>query len=143
MVWPIQPLEDLLKLYPSWQLIDKDDHISLEPLRHILRRQTHWSYIARRDAYRIDRGDGMKWQHAHMGLVEDIWHLSRLPLTKRAAVHRLLYDKGYHGGNWAKTMTPADIEEAVWIGCGLCGEPDSQYHWIRQCEHHLISPLRL
>ena len=141
--WPIQPLEDLVKLYPSWQWIDKDDHISLEPLRHILRRQTHWSYIARRDAYRIDRGDGMKWQHAHMGLVEDIWHLSRLPLTKRAAVHRLLYDKGHHGGNRAKTMTPADIEEAVWIGCGLCGEPDSQHHWIRQCEHHLISPLRL
>ena len=99
--------------------------------------------LIRRDAYRIDRGDGIKWQQAHMGLVDDVWHLNRLSLTKRATIHRLLYDKGHHGGNRAETTKPAEIEEAVWIGCGLCGEPDSQHHYIRQCAHHLITPIRL
>ena len=141
--WQIQPLEDLVKLHPSWHWIAEDNHLALEPLRYILRRQTHLSYMIRRDAYRIDRGDGIKWQQAHMGLVDDVWHLNRLSLTKRATIHRLLYDKGHHGGNRAKTTKPAEIEEAVWIGCGLCGEPDSQHHWIRQCAHHLITPIRL
>ena len=141
--WPIQPLEDLVKLHPSWHWIDKDDHLALESLRHILRRQTHWSYMTQRDAYRIERGDGIKWQYAHMGMIADVWHPSNLSLSKRASVHRLVYDKGHHGGNRAKITTPAELEEAAWVGCGLCGQPDSQHHWIRQCEHHLVRSHRL
>jgi hypothetical protein len=140
--WPLQHLETLVKLFPSWHWVDREGHLALEPLRRILCRQTHFSYMIQRDDYRLKRGDGIKWQYAHMGLVEDIWHPARLPLSKRASVHRLLYDKGFHGGNRAKIRTPVDVDEEAWIGCGMCGEPDSQHHWIRSCQHDLIRPLR-
>ena len=99
--------------------------------------------MIQRDAYRIERGDGIKWQYAHMGFIEDVWHPNKLSLLKRATVHRLIYDKGFHGGNRAKMKQPEDVEEeAIWIGCGLCGQPDSQHHWIRACPHDQVQAIR-
>jgi hypothetical protein len=143
VTWPFSYLETLVKLYPSWHWVDKDGHLALEPLRRILSRQTHFTYMTRRDEFRSKRGQGIKWQYAHMGLVDDTWHISRLSLSKRASIHRLLYDKGFHGGNRAKIKLPVEVEEENWVGCGMCGAaPDSQHHWIRSCPHDLISPLR-
>ena len=34
--WPIQHLEDLVKLYPSWHWVAADGHLALEPLKHVL-----------------------------------------------------------------------------------------------------------
>jgi hypothetical protein len=41
---------------------------------------------------------------------------------------RLIYDKGWHGGNMAKSAKPEAIDQEEWIGCGECKEPDSQHH---------------
>ena len=59
--------------------------------------------------------------------------ISTLSLAKKAMMHRLVYDKGWHGGNRAKSVKPDDAEIGEWIGCGDCGQPDSQHHWIREC----------
>lgn len=65
------------------------------------------------DDYRNKRGEGIKWQYVHMGLVDENWHPSRLPLSKSASVHRLNYDKGFHGGNRDKITLPTEVDEAI------------------------------
>ena len=47
---------------------------------------------------------------------------------------RLIYDKGWHGGNRAKGAKPEEVEQDDWIECEECKQPDSQHHWIRKCD---------
>ena len=64
-------------------------------------------------------------------------------MGKMATINRLIWDKGWHGGNRAKTMTPTHLSDEAWIGCGDCGMPDSQNHWIRECTAEHIRSIRL
>ena len=66
-----------------------------------------------------------KWQLAHMSFIEPVWHPNKLSLSKRASMHRLIYDKGWHGGNRRKSAPPTEIEVAQWSSCGHYGAPDS------------------
>ena len=64
-------------------------------------------------------------------------------MGKLATINRIIWDKGWHGGNRAKTTTPANLSDEAWIGCGDCGMPDSQNHWIRECPAEHIRSIRL
>ena len=88
-------------------------NLALKPPRRKVTRQTHFNYMTQRDDYRHKRGEGIKWQYAHMGLVDVIWHPSRLPLSKLATVHCLIYDKRFHGGNRAKIAVTTKIDDAI------------------------------
>ena len=76
-----------------------------------------------------------------MGMIEHVWHPNKLSLSKRASTHRIVYDKGWHGGNRAKSPSP-DGDDGSWGACGLCGEPDSQDHWIRLCQFEEVCSIR-
>ena len=82
--WPAQHLEDLIKAHHHWHWVTDDGHLSLEPLRQTLRRHTHLSYMNQRDGFRAKRGASPKWQGAHMGMIEHVWHPNKLSLSKRA-----------------------------------------------------------
>jgi len=65
-----------------------------------------------------------------------------LKMGKLASAARLLWDNGWHGGNSAKSVCPADHEPDAWTGCGECGLPDSQNHWLRVCIEESLRVIR-
>jgi len=111
--------------------ITKDRHLLLVPLQHLILHKTHDAYLIDRDICRVTRGVDKRWQTAHLGYMTDVWKTSRLKL---ASANRLIWDRGWHGGNRSKTTCPTDQSPEKWIGCGACGLPDSQNHWIRKCQ---------
>ena len=100
-------------------------------------------YLIDRDIYRVRRGLEEKWQEVHLGFIEDVWKTRKLRMGKLATMNRLLWDRGWHGGNRTKTTCPAGATEEEWISCGDCGQPDSQNHWIRECKADHIKAVRL
>ena len=57
--------------------------------------------------------------------------LKNQPLGERARRVRIIWDQGWHGGNIAKG-NPTDLELTK---CVLCGEMDSERHWLVECVH--------
>ena len=102
----------------------------------------HQQYITTRDTYRIDRDLEFKWTGTHNGFISDVWKMPSISLCKRASINRFIYDKGWHGGNRAKATCLSDKDREEWIGCGDCGHPDSQYHWLRECNHEEARAIR-
>ena len=143
LIWPVPELETLAMNLSPWHWISKDKHLLLEPIQQLLQNQTINAYLIDRDIYRVKRGQDEKWQDAHLGLLEDVWKTRKLKMGKLATINRLIWDKGWHGGNRAKTMTPTHLSDEAWIGCGDCGMPDSQNHWIRECTAEHIRSIRL
>ena len=143
LIWPVPELETLAMNLSPWHWISKDKHLLLEPLQQLLQNKTINAYLIDRDIFRVKRGQDEKWQDAHLGLLEDVWKTRKLKMGKLATINRLIWDKGWHGGNRAKTTTPTHLSDEAWIGCGDCGMPDSQNHWIRECPAEHIRSIRL
>jgi len=120
--WSAQHLEDLIKAHHHWHWVTADGHLSLEPLRQTLRRQSHLSYMNQRDDYRAQRKSPPKWQGSNIEMIEHVWHPNKLSHSNRASTHRIVYDKGWLGGNRAKSLSP-DGDDDTWGACGLCVEP--------------------
>jgi len=62
----------------------------------------------------MKRGQDEKWQDVHLGLIEDVWKTRKLKMGKKATINRLIWDKGWHGGNRAKSITPKHTTEEAW-----------------------------
>jgi hypothetical protein len=129
---PIGEIESLVRRHSRWHWITDKGHLLLESLPKTLQNNIHPQYMRTRDNYRADRGLPIKWQYAKVGLINDLWKPEKASLRKRAFGYRLVYDKGWHGGNRGKAATPSTHTTEEWIACGLCGLPDSQHHWIRE-----------
>ena len=140
--WPANELEKLVMSHSKWHWVSTDNHLLLEPIQQLIQHNILVSYLIDRDIYRVRRGGEEKWQQAFLGFIEDIWKTKRLRLGKLATINRLIWDRGWHGGNRAKSSTPAEATEAEWVGCGDCGAPDSQHHWIRECKAEHIRLVR-
>jgi len=141
--WPVPELETMVMNLSPWHWISKDRHLLLEPLQQLIQNTTINAYLIDRDIYRVKRGQDEKWQDAHLGLIEDVWKTRKHKMGKQATINRLIWDKGWHGGNRAKSIIPNHTTEAAWIGCGDCGKTDSQNHWIRECTAEHIRSIRL
>ena len=136
------PIEQLVRSSSPWHWVHSNGHLALEPLLQLIRKGTHLTYMRDRDRYRAQRGDPPKWQYAKVGLLNDTWKLNHSSLRAKAYAHRLIYDKGWHGGNRGKAPTPATNTPEEWVACGLCGMKDSQHHWIRECPHPPTANIR-
>eukprot|EP01041_Mallomonas_annulata_P042132 gene42132-biopygen6360 len=55
------------------------------------------------------------------------------PVDIRSTFGRLIYDKGWHGGNRKKRIRMPGYKEEDAL-CVICGMADSQYHWICECK---------
>jgi len=66
----------------------------------------------------------------HLGFISIACKTRKIKLVKLNTAYRIIWDKEWHGGNGSKAACPhsQSIEEG--IGCGDCGLPDSQHHWI-------------
>jgi hypothetical protein len=140
--WPVPELEELVMSTSKWHWITKERHLLLEPIRQLIQHKTVNSYLMDRDIYRLNRGEEEKWQHAHLGFIADLWKPRTLKMGKLASSARILWDKGWHGGNRAKSKCPTGQQLEEWIGCGECGQPDSQSHWIRECNVESMREMR-
>jgi hypothetical protein len=141
--WPVPELETLAMSLSPWHWVSKDKHLLLEPVQQLIQNLTINAYLIDRDIYRIKRGQEEKWQEAYLGLIEDVWKTRKLQMGKQATINRLIWDKGWHGGNRAKATTPSHLAEDAWVGCGDCGKADSQNHWIRECTAEHVRSIRL
>jgi len=56
-----------------------------------------------REKFSATQGVTRKSQAAHMGMVENVGHPSKTTHSKRAFAHRLICEKGWHGGNRDKS----------------------------------------
>ena len=135
MEWSLLPLEQIIRKHSKWHWLKKSGHLLLVSLPQALQTTTHLQYMMDRDDYRADRELPIKWQYAKVGLVNDLWKPNKASLKKLAYGYRLIYDKGWHGGNRSKAAPPPTHTAEEWMACGLCGLPDSQHHWIRECLH--------
>ena len=133
--WSLLPVEQLVLTHSKWHWVNESGHLLLESLPKTLQKHIHLQYMRDRDDYRAKREQPIKWQYAKVGLINDLWKPEKSSLKKKAYGHRLIYDKGWHGGNRAKANAPEGQTVEEWTACGLCQKPDSQHHWIRECQH--------
>jgi exonuclease III len=143
MRWPIQDMERLVMNISPWHWISSGKHLLLEPIHQLIQTKILEVYLIDRDIYRVGRGLEEKWQEVHLGFIEDVWTTKKLKMGKMANLNRLIWDRGWHGGNRAKTTSPMGTTQEEWISCGDCGLPDSQNHWIRECSAEHIKTVRI
>jgi hypothetical protein len=68
------------------------------------------------------------WPSATRKLAAKLWNFLGRSLGGRASATRIIYDKGFHGGNQKKwNLSPID-------NCPYCGKTDSNAHWCVECE---------
>ena len=88
-------------------------------------------YLRKCDGYRRERGELPVWAGTVAKFASLQFDLKRQPLGERARRVRIIWNQGWHGGNIAKG-NPTDLELTK---CVLCGEGDSERHWLVECAH--------
>jgi len=109
------PMEQLVRAHSPWHWLHYNKHLVLDPLPQVIRRGIHLTYMRDRDSYQALRGDQPKWQCAKVGLLNNLWTLNHSSLRAKAYAHRLIYDKGWHGGNQGKSDSPATHTQDKWF----------------------------
>ena len=87
-------------------------------------------YLARRDEYRAERGDPPVWAGTKAAFAARQYQLKDKSKGELARRVRVIWDKGWHGGNKAKGGCTEEEAE-----CVMCGLPDGQRHWMVECGH--------
>ena len=101
------------------------------------------SYYRERDEYRVQGGRIATWEHdTSMEHSAEVFSMRSASAAVAGTKSRVMYDKGYHGGNRAKNdgLTPEEKEKAG--QCLLCGQPDSQDHWLHHCANKCMVRIR-
>ena len=70
-----------------------------------------------------------------------LFNLPKLPITKRASAVRLIMDKHVQGRLYSK-MAKTDADKLTFSLCPLCKQPDSQYHFIFDCNYPQAKRIR-
>jgi hypothetical protein len=101
--------------------------LSLRKLHHYSNLQL---YTTIRDSF-FPNDNLPSWQFKTYQFSSSQNKLSSLTLPNRAAAQRLIFDKGYHGRNRAKSNSsiPSDLI------CPSCLQPESLDHIVRICSH--------
>ena len=94
-------------------------------------------YLKDRDGYRAQRGAPAIWENTKVAFATRQYELKDSARGERARRVRVIWDKGWHGGNRAK----GDCEEEE-TKCVLCGEVDGQRHWMVECEYDACTRIR-
>ena len=101
------------------------------------------SYLARRDQYRAEATPPRppKWQQSTPLLAATIFQQAKVSIKAAAQNIRVFWDKSWHGGNQAKgANTPED--QQITAQCPLCHQPDSQRHWLLECQEPAVAAAR-
>jgi hypothetical protein len=71
-----------------------------------------------------------------------VFNLEQASLSLTSTRVRIIYDKGFHGGNRAKNDKLSLVDRLKTRACILCRTPDSQDHWLHYCSHSTLANLR-
>ena len=109
---------------------------NLSLLQHVTRNLPH-QYSARREQYASLPGCGSLhggWADNSLRLAAAVHRLPDVSLSKAARIVRLILDKHFHQGNLAKGAQ--DEVRGEVSKCVLCGQQDSQDHWLLHCPNN-------
>ena len=118
--------------------------VAVDTITTLLHKEQWRRYLEKRNTAQPWRPAG-KWLDNTLVMAATIYSISKTPMAKRAAAVRIIYDKGWHGGNRIKegyykrqNNTLTALQE-----CYTCGQPDSQEHWICYCPHPSYDSIRV
>jgi hypothetical protein len=135
---------ELLLSHGQWYIGDRQGKpIPPAGLDGIAARQLATAYHQERDEYRIRDGREPTWEHnSTMEHAAEVYQLQSASSTKASTITRIIYNKGYHGGNRAKD-SKLQPEEKIRTGqCLLCPHQDSQNHWLHHCSNRVLTKIR-
>ena len=110
----------------------------------MIQENLHKQYLSERDVYRTKRGVSAIWEHDG-----SMYHSAAVYEVKKASPNTILacisviYDKGNHDGNRAKNESLSTEERESTRTCLLCRLPDSQDHWLHECNCGPMHVLRM
>ena len=105
--------------------------------------QRAWNYQREREDWREKRGTLRKWElDSIMSHAADVFGLKNARLERASSIARVIYDKGYHGGNWGKDDKLTLDERQATEKCLLCGLADSADHWLHMCSFTGLRAIR-
>jgi hypothetical protein len=131
-------LHDLTTDYYLWYISDKTKQRPfLGSISKLLDTSNHSNYTKNRDILRDKDGRPPIWEDNSLEYASQ----------RRMKVHpstpqlncRLLHDKHVHGSNVTKWKLPSPLFSPL---CPKCNLPDSQQHWITECQHHSQRQIR-
>ena len=101
----------------------------------------HQLYITDRDNYRAHLPQPLPayWYDNSLRFVAKVYELKHASSRGLSTKVRLIMSKGWHGGNRIKSKK-ASAEDQV---CLLCGQDDSQAHWLHHCPHPPLSHVAI
>ena len=100
-------------------------------------------YLSERDEYRRQREEHPMWLHdSTMVHAAEIYAMPSASATLASTLARIIYNKGFHGGNRAKDEKLTEEEREETRLCLLCGHPDSQDHWLHECKYRPCQSIR-
>jgi hypothetical protein len=72
----------------------------------------------------------------------EVYEMTKASAAVAGTKSRIIFNKGYHGGNRAKDDKLTAEERMKVEACLLCGRPDSQDHWLHHCPHAAMAKVR-
>ena len=78
------------------------------------------------------------WYDNSLRFSVKVYEMDKCHASSLASRIRIVMNKGWHGGDWLKSKkaTPDDGT------CYLCGQDDSQAHWLHRCTNLSLSDAR-
>ena len=122
---------------PMWMWVDMHGTPITTSISTDIRTRRLEKYLVRRDEYRAERGDPPVWAGTKVAFAARQYQLEDNPRGELARRVRVIWDKGWHGGNKAKGGCTEEEAE-----CVMCGLPDGQRHWMVECGHAACAQLR-
>jgi hypothetical protein len=114
----------------------------LMPLGDLLSEVRRERYLVERDRLRGVAGRPPEWTELTIRYAAKVWRKMNLTsefqgLAGTARSTRLIFDKGWHGGNEGK-----GTGEGEPLPCTRCGEPDGLDHWVLDCQDDYLKDAR-
>ena len=122
---------------PRWMWVDSTGIPITTSIPKDIRRRRQERYLSDRDGYRAKRGAPPVWAGTRGAFAAVQYELTKVHRGELARRVRVIWDKGWHGGNIAKGKCEEEDTK-----CVLCGCEDGQRHWMVECGHAACSELR-
>ena len=97
------------------------------------------SYLTNRDLLR----NGLpRWLDGTPRLAATIFNGTDKSVSTAAQTCRIIFDKNWHGGNRGNSVKNNLADKTEMMKCHMCGDIDSQDHWVHYCSHPNVKAIR-
>jgi len=113
----------------QWIWVDDKDCPITDTVSKRVKKARMEEYLVVRDRLRAVRDKEPKWKGTCALFAAHQFEMRGMDVGERARAARLVWDKGFHGGNINKYGILGSAE------CVMCGEEDGARHWMVECQH--------